>query len=625
MEENAAPSEPEKPRRYIGSVTPGELDQVTIEAPSLGSQTFDHSELATLYHQAAVTSKKEGREVEGLAYSLFQNLLEMHFKPGDWAEPYGPNFVFGDKRSITPADISAELAAGLAKHAADLKHPVLRARIADIAWVVSRKLGAAATAAIDAYCESVEALRAGKLDRRRTIGDVTDFETVDRLRRACQIAAATKGKNPFPARLAALISETRKDAFARKYLPGFSQAANLDLEFEISPPTEIAKEAEALGESTPAKGDGHLPLAILELSSTAYRAAADGENHNRMTTKAAEFCVACSETFKNAPMLESHWLTRAIAIYGRARSEKARRNELRKRLIDVQARTLDDFSPIGESINLSDIVEQVQERISGKPLATAFAALAVASRSPSPDKLRADAEAAIKQSPLSSLFSTSILDDEGKVKFQSPGMSMKDSEENETALRLRVIQQEGIRRGVLVKSTLNPARAIIQAEHGITAEKLLPLLQASPFVQPGYEFVFAQGFARWFGGELISAASTLVPQLENALRYILKNAGEDVSTMKSGGTQEDRSINSMFDNMRAEVVRVIGEAITYEIENLFLFRAGPGVRHGIAHGEFSAGHFYSDDANYACWFIFQLCFAPLLSQWAEPEAYLNSL
>jgi len=615
----------EQPKRFISSVTPDELDQVSIEAPALGSEAFDPHDLAGLYRSAAAASEQEGRLTDAIVYSLVQNLLEMHFKPSDRAEPYGPLWAYGEQRSIVPADLPAELSAGLAKHAATLRQPVLRARIADVAWTANRRLGEAAAVAVEAYCESVEWLRDGALDRQREVGDVTDFEVVERLQRASQIAVRTQGKNPFPERLATLIAITRKDAFARKYLPGYAGAASLDLDFEVSPPLEIAKETETLADTLPPSRDGHLPLAILELSSQAYHAAGDTENQNRMIAAAAEYCVACSETFTTAPMLECHWLTRAIGIYGRARSQRARRNELRKRLIDVQARTLDDFAPIGHSTNISEIVKGVREKISGKPLARALRALILASQSPEPDQLKAEAEAATKRSPLSSLFSTSVLDHGGKVKFQSPGMSSASAEDTEATLRYQIIQHEDIRRGLTTKSTLDPARAVINAEHGITAEKLLPLLQASPFVEPGYEFVFAQGFARWFGGDFISAASILVPQLENAIRYILKNAGEDVSTFKNDGTQEDRSITSIFEQMRGEVSRVLGEAITYEIENLFLFRAGPSVRHGIAHGLFSAGHFYGADASYACWFIFHLCFLPLLAQWPEVESYLNGL
>ena len=611
-------------QRHVTSVTSAELDQVTLEAPILNCESFDHHELSACYRGAAEKSEQEGRPDEAMVYKLIHSLLDMHFKPVDRAEPFGPNFVFDGRRSLIPQDIPGELAAALGNHASNLKHPVLRARIADIAWIVNRRLAAVAATAIGGYCESVEALRAGTLDPRRTIGDATDHETVERLRRACQIAVVTKGKNPFPPRLAALVAETRNDAFGRKYLPGFSQAAVLDLDFDITPAREIAQQGEAIVEGVAAKGDGHLPLAILELSSRAYRDAGDTDNQNRLTVKAAEFCVSCSETFKTVPMLEAHWLTRAIGILGRGRSAKVRRNELRKRLIDVQASTLDDFAPIGTSIDISDIVEDVRTKISGKPLAKVLYSLVLASKSPAPEELRADADARANNS-LASIFSTQVLDNQGKVKFQSPGLSRKEGGDNETQLRFEIMQREGLRRGLVVKSALELARAIINAEHGITTEKLLPLLQNSPFVQPGHEYVFAQGFARWFNGDIISAASILVPQLENALRYILRNAGEDVSTMKNDGTQEDRSITSMFEQMRPEIVRVMGEAIPYEIENLFLLRAGPNVRHAIAHGQYSAGHFFADDASYACWFIFQLCFMPLIRDWKNVEAYLDSL
>ena len=105
---------------------------------------------------------------------------------------------------------------------------------------------------------------------------------------------------------------------------------------------------------------------------------------------------------------------------------------------------------------------------------------------------------------------------------------------------------------------------------------------------------------------------------------MLRNAGEDVTTMKSNGTQEDRSIQALFDQMRDEVARVLGQEFAFEIENLFLFRSGPGIRHVIAHGQYSTGQFYSNDAIYACWLIFQLTFLMLIPYWDEVASYLDS-
>ena len=169
---------------------------------------------------------------------------------------------------------------------------------------------------------------------------------------------------------------------------------------------------------------------------------------------------------------------------------------------------------------------------------------------------------------------------------------MDQKQSGNKASVFQIVQNEDIRRGSLYSSTINTARAVINAEHNVTAERLICLVSASPFVPPSQAFIFAQGFARWFGADNISAASILVPQFENSLRYVLTNAGEDVTTLKNDGTQEDRSITSLFENMRPALERVFGESIVFKIENLFLLRGGPTIRHVIAHGQLPTGGFY---------------------------------
>jgi hypothetical protein len=135
----------------------------------------------------------------------------------------------------------------------------------------------------------------------------------------------------------------------------------------------------------------------------------------------------------------------------------------------------------------------------------------------------------------------------------------------------------------------------------------------SPFVPAGYEEIYAVGFARFFGGDFISALHILVPQLENSLRYVLKQAGFEPSMIQSDMTQENRTISVMLAKDREALDKIFGPAITLEIENLFDFRGGPALRHQVAHGLLSAGECQSADAIYACWFIFRLCCLPLFA------------
>jgi hypothetical protein len=56
---------------------------------------------------------------------------------------------------------------------------------------------------------------------------------------------------------------------------------------------------------------------------------------------------------------------------------------------------------------------------------------------------------------------------------------------------------------------------------------------------------------------------------------------------------------------------VFGDAIVADIENVFLKKPGPYLRHSVSHGLLHDGDPYGDDAIYACWLIFHLCLLPL--------------
>ena len=90
-------------------------------------------------------------------------------------------------------------------------------------------------------------------------------------------------------------------------------------------------------------------------------------------------------------------------------------------------------------------------------------------------------------------------------------------------------------------------------------------------------------------------------------------------------TQEDRSLSVMLNKERGPLEGILGPAIVFEIENLFDFRAGPVLRHRLAHGLVSADECYDTDSIYACWFIFRFYCLPLFPLWEEVAQRLNQL
>jgi hypothetical protein len=91
-----------------------------------------------------------------------------------------------------------------------------------------------------------------------------------------------------------------------------------------------------------------------------------------------------------------------------------------------------------------------------------------------------------------------------------------------------------------------------------------------------------------------------VPQVENSLRYVLKQAAIDPSSIQSDMTQENRTISVMLEKDRATLEDIFGPSLVFEIENVFDFRGGPALRHQLAHGLLSSGVCHGPDAIYAC-------------------------
>ncbi len=178
-------------------------------------------------------------------------------------------------------------------------------------------------------------------------------------------------------------------------------------------------------------------------------------------------------------------------------------------------------------------------------------------------------------------------------------------------MRREIAQSESIRRN-LIGAMIEMARRTIMARHFLPEDLLAWILQQSPFVPAELVATFSRGFLRFFQGDFASATYILTPLLENSLRHVLKMNGHDVTIFDDATqTQQDRTISSLFEQMREELDAALTKPITTDIENVFLNRPGPHLRHDIAHGLAHDGTPYGPDAVYGCWLIFRLCLVPL--------------
>jgi hypothetical protein len=177
----------------------------------------------------------------------------------------------------------------------------------------------------------------------------------------------------------------------------------------------------------------------------------------------------------------------------------------------------------------------------------------------------------------------------------------------------------------LVAFQIDAARRYINDEHYISVDTFVRALRYSFVIPSDLKRTFARGFERFFSGDFVSATYILTPLLENSLRHVLKAHGHDVTKFDDATrTQQDKTINLLFEQMRPELEEAFTKAIITDVENTFLKKPGPHLRHQVAHGLLHDGSPFGPDAQYGCWLIIRLCLLPIFGEKERLEKMLEA-
>lgn len=611
--------EPTEAPPWLRATAP-DLRDLDFESPIAGSTWADTRELSDQFQAAMQPGDKTSPPPDTPTHrvsTMLSAVTGMHFKPEERHEPFGPMVTFADgRRSAIPSDFRdghVDLLAEMAKRA---KHPLLRARLADVCWFLDEKRWNLGSLAVSAYVETVQKANSGELKFRfENEGRALHYGALAYLRRALQVGRAIgwDKAETIAAREAVIL--LRKQAMESRALVPVLWFAELDLDFGVSDPTEVGGGIDEVLAAVPADASSHFVIALWRLGARAYHVAKRDDDKYRCQSEAAERLFADAEIAlvgPNSAMMAVHTLSAAIAQLHGIPGKKDRRRELQHRLIDIQARIPEEMPAFSHELDLREIAEKTEKAFGRMRLADKLFVFANLARSPEPGDLIKSAAEAIRKYPLSSLVARSHVDDEGKVIHRTQGGGIGDGG-NDSAIRQRIAQSETIRRQVTAFGQIEPARKTIVNQHYLSDDIFAVLLQHSPFVPPDLLGTFCRGFLRFFQGDFVSATYILTPLLENSLRHVLKASGHDVTTFDDATqTQKDRTIAQLLGQMRTELDDVFTNAISTDIENVFLSKPGPCLRHSLSHGLLHDDAPYGADAIYGCWLIFRLCILPLV-------------
>jgi hypothetical protein len=349
---------PEGPPVWLRASLAALLD-FDFEAPIRGSQSADSNELGERFRAAAESTAADGSPETPATriFSMLAAVTGMQLKSQEPSEPFGPMVVWADgRRSAASGDFRGEPLEVLAQTAARAKHPVLRARLADVCWLLDRRRAQLGKAAISAYAEIVKQVDSGALNFRfDNERGALKYEGRDLLRRALSIARTmgldqTDGSSPRE-----MVADLRVRSFQNRLPVPALWFGHLDLDFRVTDPSGVGKGVESLIAGLGPGIDGHTIVNLWRLASRAFHLAKSDDDQHRSQSEAAEQLVRMAGQQPMA-LLNASMLAEAIAELHGVPGKKDRRRELRHRLVDVQAGIADEMSPFTIPIDLDEIV-----------------------------------------------------------------------------------------------------------------------------------------------------------------------------------------------------------------------------------------------------------------------------
>jgi hypothetical protein len=585
-----------------------DIESVVTDACCVDVQGFE-----TEFSDAAKSCEASGRSDAALVFRLFVALVSFHFVPADKTEPFSNMVGFADgTRTLVGSDLDQIDISALREIVDTLQVPALKTRIADLVWSQRKSEFTCARIAIEGYAQMVNMLLSGDATLRFEEANPTSVSAQDFLQRGLLIARSTGWNRPENDAIKLAALNVLQEAFDEGgiALVRFGRLAHDAGVGEAKALlARIPEKVEAALEQSDFHAAEELQKLYIEFS---LRGQAEKSDPS-LYLKLASILEAQADNSETA-FLKTHALQMAIDSLHGAQGVREERQRLHGKLKDAQLHLHDEFTPISHSISLQDEVDGILNGFNDLDLLDSIKRPAFTELPKDPAALYAKARDEMKRYPLSSLFSSSTVDDKGRVIARSEG----GGGESEDAVRRKILQHQEIEISIAVEAAIRPIRQRITESHRVGLSLLTELCRLSPFVTSGHEHITARGLQAFLYGDDQVAATCLVPTLESGLRQLVSAAGHADTTISTGGIEQTIGLGLMLSNHREVLARVFGERMIFAIENIFVHPLGPKVRHSICHGLASDMYFYSSTYIYSCKLIFSLVILPLAGgDWAK--------
>ena len=580
--------------------------QVLSQAPRK-----DYSTMWQAFSAAARRSIEQGQNEYGKVFWLLADACSMMLSPSSPNEPFKPFAVFHDRRSVVPDDFHDADILFFGEIVDAVDDDWLKARLSDLVWLKGKPRNTAfALKAIDAY-------RGLSLDTDTWIHGGRDCWP-----RAISLARMLKGvAGDRLAQMEAKIvvafnAATRADGFLGLWLSDLLKSNGLGRVHRA----DMARKLEALAHEFDGEGDLHRAREYFSAAANWHKAIPDEDKAAEMTAAVAEGwvkeAIARTASTSQSHMVAASFYENAIQTYRTIpKAERAKHRvderiaELRARLNDSGERSLEEMGMIRTpAVDITQIVENARKSVTGKSEQEALLAFANLYGGANADELRSSALERMRQYPLQSLFSATVISRDGRVIAKRPAMSLGGelTEDDEIAIRAEMIRDYGTLVSMVAQGDIWPALEVLLLEHRLRESDFIDLARHSPLVPKERAGLFGKALFAGYERDFVTALHILTPQIEHLVRVHLKEAGAKTTNLDKDGVQNENGMSTLMDLPEAE--QVFGKDLAFEFKSLFCDAFGPNLRNELAHGLLGEDGCHSPYAIYAWWLALRLTF-----------------
>ena len=581
-----------------------DLDRTAWQQVLVESDQKLCSAYAKLFYQRALEAGKARDTRTEAVYTFLGAVASPELKLETPArDPFVAAADLQYSRTPLPADFSVDELRVIKQLIEAVQDPEMRARLADILWVRQGDPSVAGLA-VDSYLGSALRLK-----------DVVHWaDGYDRLKRAYDIAVflgkETKAYRKTIDYLQKQLSEFGSD----EPTPWWAKLIGLLLDAGEGNASRFASICGTSAQRSENTGQWETARLYWQVKARCEAAAGQERNREIALKRASDTYVRQANTVQSeAQPITDHaleLLRSAMESLAKVPGNEQAVADLKKQVDALEQKRNEAPMKKPSRMDPAGVTQWARDQVRGKDLRTALVALANLAETPKPAELEEQVDAKTGRMPFQYLISTVGMDQEGKAAAHAPAAFTGDAREIRTARDAELYQEAARNRQIAVLALLDPARRQILAEHAVRLDDWRAFTTDNPFVPVGREEIFARGMDAGMNGDFLVAVSLLTPQMENAVRVVLKKAGVVTSKIDMRNVEQERVLGALLDMDEAE--RVFGRDLIFDIRGLLVEKFGSNLRNELAHGLLDTDDFRGPDAEYLWWCALRLMFLPSL-------------